>query len=305
MRRAKIVATTGPASRSPARLRDLLTAGVDVVRINMSHGSHEEQAETIRNARAIADELSRPLTVLLDLCGPKIRTGLLAGGQPVELKAGQKLTITTRDIPGTAECIATGYVQLPNDVHPGSRVLLADGLIELNVESVLDGTEVVTRVINGGLLGERKGINLPGAKLSAPSMTAKDVVDLKFGIEHKVDYAALSFVRSARDVREAKDLIKSLGAEIPLIAKIEKSEALEDLENIVEASDGVMVARGDLGVETAVESVPYHQKRIICECERCGEDRNNCNPDARVDDVRTAAHASRGIRCCKCNPGWD
>jgi len=229
----------------------------------MSHGSHDEHAATIQNARSIAAELGRPLAVLLDLCGPKIRTGRLPYGQPVELRSGENLIITIRDIVGSARCISTSYQQLPNDVTPGARILLADGLLELRVEQVLNDTDVLTRVINGGQLGERKGINLPGLKLSAPSMTEKDVEDLRFGLEQKVDYAALSFVRSADDVRKAKDLIKSLGSDVPLIAKIEKSEALDDLENIVDSCDGVMVARGDLGVETAVESVPFQQKRII------------------------------------------
>lgn len=229
----------------------------------MSHGSQDEHAATIQNARSIAAELNRPLAVLLDLCGPKIRTGLLPNGQPVDLKCGENLIITTRDVVGSAECISTNYHQLPRDVTPGGRILLADGLLELRVERLLNDTDVLTQVVNGGQLGERKGINLPGAKLSAPSMTEKDVHDLKFGLDQKVDYAALSFVRSADDVRRAKDLISSLGSDVPLIAKIEKSEALDDLENIVDSCDGVMVARGDLGVETAVESVPFQQKRII------------------------------------------
>ena len=229
----------------------------------MSHGSHEEHASTIQNARSISTELKRPLAVLLDLSGPKVRTGRLANGAPIDLKTGEPLIISIRDVAGTAECVSTNYKHLPGDVHPGDRILLADGLIELKVERILNDTDVLTRVINGGLLGERKGINLPGTKLSAPSMSEKDILDLKFGLEQNVDYAALSFVRSADDVRKAKDLIKSLGSDVPLIAKIEKSEALDDLDNIVDSCDGVMVARGDLGVETAVERVPFYQKRII------------------------------------------
>lgn len=262
MRRAKIVATIGPASCSAEKLRALIMAGMDVARVNMSHGSHESHAETIGLARAIAAELGRPLAILLDLSGPKIRTGRLQDHQPIHLKADQHLTITTQDVVGDSTIVSTSYTNLPSDVNIGDRILLADGLIELRVEQV-SKTEVVCRVMNGGHLGENKGINLPGVKLSAPSLTEKDRADLSFGLSQQVDYVALSFVRSARDCIGAKTLIEFLGANVPLIAKIEKREALEDLDKIIEACDGVMVARGDLGVETAVESVPFHQKEII------------------------------------------
>ena len=262
MRKAKIVATIGPASRSPEQLHALLMAGMDVMRVNMSHGSHEYHAEAIRNARQIATEIGRPLAVLLDLSGPKIRTGKLKDHQPIFLQAGQQLTITTREVEGDSSLLSTSYINLPKDVSIGDRILLADGLIELQVEQV-GNTEVMCRVLNSGQLGENKGINLPGVKLSAPSLTEKDRGDLKFGLDQQVDYVALSFVRSARDCIGAKTLIEFLGANVPLIAKIEKREALEDLDGIIEASDGVMVARGDLGVETSVESVPVYQKQII------------------------------------------
>lgn len=262
MRKAKIVATIGPASRSIERLRELLTAGVDVIRVNMSHGSHESHAQTISTARQVAAELARPLAILLDLSGPKIRTGRLRDGQPVHLEADQQFRITTQDIIGDSSIVSTSYKHLPKDVNPGDKILFADGLIELRVEQVSE-PEVVCRVINGGMLGENKGINLPGVKLSAPSLTEKDRADLSFGLQQNVDYVALSFVRSARDCIGAKTLIEFLGAEVPLIAKIEKREALDDLDAIVDACDGVMVARGDLGVETAVESVPFYQKKII------------------------------------------
>ncbi|MDQ3010557.1 MAG: pyruvate kinase [Acidobacteriota bacterium] len=266
MRRSKIVATIGPASRSPERLRELMLAGMDVARVNMSHGTHESHAETIQTLRAVATELNRPLAILMDLCGPKIRTRKLKDGQPIRLRADQQLTITTRDVVGEERgdetIVATGYAPLPQDVKSGDRILFADGMIELRVEQATK-TDVICRVINGGELGENKGINVPGVKLSAPSLTEKDRVDLSFGLQQKVDYVALSFVRSARDCIGAKTLIEFLGADTPLIAKIEKREALDDLDNIIEACDGVMVARGDLGVETAVESVPFHQKQII------------------------------------------
>ncbi|HKQ73364.1 MAG TPA: pyruvate kinase [Blastocatellia bacterium] len=262
MKKAKIVATLGPASRSPEALRGMISAGMNVARVNMSHGAHESHAETIQTVRAIAAELNLPISILLDLCGPKIRTGPLKDHQPVNLREGQGLTITTRDVAGDSSLISTGYTHLPLDVKIGDRILLADGLIELQVEQV-GQTDVVCRVVNGGELGEHKGINIPGVKLSAPSLTEKDRADLSFGLRQKVDYVALSFVRSARDCIGAKTLIEFLGGDAPLIAKIEKREALHDLDNIIDACDGVMVARGDLGVETAVESVPFHQKRII------------------------------------------
>lgn len=262
IRRAKIVATLGPASSSPEALRELIIAGVNIVRVNMSHGTHEKHAKTISDARDVAKELGRPLAVLLDLCGPKIRTGLLQDHQPIKLEAGAILTITTRDIIGDSSIVSTSYSHITKDVSAGDHVLLADGLIELIVESI-ENTDVICRIVNGGMLGENKGINLPGIKLSAPSLTEKDRTDLTFGLQQGVDYVALSFVRSARDCIGAKTLIEFLGADVPLIAKIEKREALENLDDIIDACDGVMVARGDLGVETAVESVPFYQKQII------------------------------------------
>lgn len=239
-----------------------MVAGMDVARLNMSHGTHEAHAENILHLRAIATELNRPLAILLDLCGPKIRTGKLKDGQPIRLQAGQLLTITTREVVGDASTVSTSYTPLPQDVKTGDKILFADGMIELRVEQV-GKTDVICRVLNGGELGENKGINLPGVKLSAPSLTEKDRADLTFGLQQQVDYVALSFVRSARDCIGAKTLIEFLGADTPLIAKIEKREALNDLDNIITACDGVMVARGDLGVETAVESVPFHQKLIV------------------------------------------
>src|SRR5215470_440535 len=262
MKKAKIVATLGPASRAPELLREMISAGLNVARVNMSHGTHESHAETIQTVRAISAELNSPISILLDLCGPKIRTGPLKDHQPINLREGQELTITTRDVPGDSSLVSTGYTHLPQDVNIGDRILLADGLIELRVEQVRQ-SDVICRVINGGALGENKGINLPGVKLSAPSLTEKDRADLSFGLKQQVDYVALSFVRSARDCIGAKTLIEFLGGDAPLIAKIEKREALDDLDNIIDVCDGVMVARGDLGVETTVESVPCHQKRII------------------------------------------
>ena len=262
MRRAKILATLGPASREPAILESLLAAGTNAVRINMSHGQQEEHAETIRRARAAAELLLRPLSVLVDLSGPKIRTGVLKGGQSVTLDAGALFTLTTRSVVGDAREVSTNYAGLAHDVKPGTRILLDDGAIELTVESTNE-TDVVTRVVNGGTLSERKGINLPGVALPIPSLTEKDRRDLAWAVREGADYIALSFVRRAEDCAEAKSLIKAAGGHQPLVAKIEMAEAIDNLEAIIEEADGVMVARGDLGVETSVELVPVYQKRII------------------------------------------
>ncbi|MGB8509042.1 MAG: pyruvate kinase [Pyrinomonadaceae bacterium] len=262
MRKAKILATLGPASREPAVLDSLLAAGANAVRINMSHGAQEEHTESIRRARTAAERLKRPLAVLVDLSGPKIRTGVLKGGQPVTLETNALFTITTRSVSGDAREVSTNYPGIARDVRPGSRVLLDDGAIELTIERTTD-TDVVCRVVNGGTLGERKGINLPGVALPIPSLTDKDRRDLQWAVRERADYIALSFVRRAEDCVEAKSLIKAAGGTAPLIAKIEKAEAIDHLDAIIEAADGVMVARGDLGVETSVELVPVYQKRII------------------------------------------
>lgn len=266
MRKAKILATLGPASNTQAIIETMIHAGLGAVRINMSHGDQAEHAGTIRNARAAAVALNKPLSVLVDLSGPKIRTRTLRDSMPVELRAGQQFTITTRDIVGNEHEVATNFTHLPDVVDPGTRILVDDGAIELVVESETE-TDVVCRVVTGGLLGERKGINLPNTPLPIPSMTEKDHADLIWAMEQNVDYIALSFVRTADDCREVKDIItrlnkRKLGRAL-LVAKIEKAEAIENLDEIIATTDGVMVARGDLGVETSVELVPVYQKRII------------------------------------------
>jgi pyruvate kinase len=262
IRRAKILATLGPASRDQGVIESLLRAGANGVRINMSHGTREEKVEDIRRARAAAEALGRPLAILVDLSGPKIRTRQLKNGQPVTLKAGEVFTLTTREILGDEHEVATNYPDLPRVVEPGTRLLLDDGAIALVVESTTK-TDVLCRVINGGVLGERKGINLPGVSLPIESLTDKDIEDLKWAVEQNVDYIALSFVRRAEDCSRAKTLIKEAGGRAPLVAKIEKAEAIDHLDEIIETADAVMVARGDLGVETSVELVPVYQKRII------------------------------------------
>jgi pyruvate kinase len=243
-------------------MESLLAAGANAVRINMSHGTQEEHSDSIRRARAAAERLKRSLSVLVDLSGPKIRTGMLKGGQPVQLETNAIFTLTTRSVVGDAREVSTNYSGLARDVKPGARILLDDGAIELTVESTTE-TDVVTRVVNGGTLSERKGINLPGVSLPIPSLTDKDRRDLQWAVREGADYIALSFVRRPEDCFEAKALIKAAGGSAPLVAKIEKAEAIDHLEEIIEAADAVMVARGDLGVETSVELVPVYQKRII------------------------------------------
>jgi pyruvate kinase len=262
LRKAKILITLGPASREPQIIEKLIAAGANGVRINMSHGTHEEKTEDIKRARAAAAKLGRPIAVLVDLSGPKIRTGELKDDQPVKLIPGSLFTITTRTVVGDERQVSTNYGDLPRVVQSGTRMLLDDGALSLIVESATD-TDVICKVIDGGLLGERKGINLPGVALPIASLTDKDIVDLKWAVGQNADYIALSFVRRASDCEHAKELIKEAGGRAPLIAKIEKAEAIDHLDEIIAAADGVMVARGDLGVETSVELVPVYQKRII------------------------------------------
>lgn len=270
LRKAKILATLGPASRDPEMIEALLAAGVNGIRINMSHGTHEEKEADIRAVRAAAEKLNRPLAILVDLSGPKIRTGSLKNGHPVVLETGGLFTITTREVLGDGTEVSTNYPDLARVVQPGARLLLDDGAIELVVEST-NKTDVTCRVINGGILGERKGINLPGVPLPIASMTEKDRTDLRWAVGQDADYIALSFVRRAEDCVDAKNLISEYGGHAPLVAKIEKSEAIDHLDEIIAATDAVMVARGDLGVETSVELVPIYQKKIIEKAVQAGK----------------------------------
>jgi pyruvate kinase len=261
-RRAKIICTIGPSCDTESIVRDLMRLGMDVARLNFSHGTHSEHARTIARLRDVARKEKRSICILQDLQGPKIRTGPLKEHAPVALKAGSRLTITPRQIPGTPSLISTTFERLAGEVRPGARILLSDGLIELRVVRVRDD-DVQTRVVNGGILGEHQGINLPGAALSIPALTEKDRADLEFGLEHDVDIVALSFVRSSSDVRSAKQIIAAHRSDVPVIAKLEKPQALKQLEEIFEVADGVMVARGDLGVEMPPEKVPVIQKYVI------------------------------------------
>lgn len=261
-RRAKIICTIGPACNTEAILRDLMRLGMDVARLNFSHGSHPEHARNIERLRRAAQREKRTICILQDLQGPKIRTGWLKGHGSVTLKSGAQVTITPRDIEGNAALISTTFPDLAREVQADTRVLLADGLIELRVLRVR-GSDVECEVVNGGVLGEHKGINLPGIALSIPAFTEKDREDLKFGLKHGVDAVAISFVRSSDDVQLAKQMIADAGSDVPVIAKLEKPQALDQLEQILETADGVMVARGDLGVEMPPEQIPAIQKRII------------------------------------------
>lgn len=261
-RHSKIVCTIGPASCSPRLIERLFRAGMDVARLNFSHGSHEDHAQTINVLRATSVHLQRPIAILADLQGPKIRTGALAGGGPVQLREGQKFVITTARVLGDSTRVSTIFKPLPREVHRGDRILLSDGLIELRVQQVR-GREVICRVVNGGALGQHKGINLPGVKLRVPALTPKDRDDLAFALKHNANYIAVSFVRRPEDVVLAKTLIRRARKDTPVIAKLEKPEAIENIDAILRVADGVMVARGDLGVEMSPERVPVVQKMII------------------------------------------
>jgi pyruvate kinase len=261
-RHSKIVCTIGPATRSPRMIRKLIAAGMDVARLNFSHGTHQEHAQSIVMLRDAATEYKKPLAILADLQGPKIRTGALAGGGTVLLRAGQKFVITIAKVLGDSTRVNTTFQPLPREVKSGDRILLSDGLIELRVEKTTR-SEVICQVVNGGVLGEHKGINLPGVKLRVPAITEKDRVDLRFALAHGADYIAASFVRRAEDVHLAKELVRRVKKDTPVIVKLEKPEAIDNLEQILPVSDGVMVARGDLGVEMNPEQVPVVQKNII------------------------------------------
>jgi pyruvate kinase len=262
MRQTKIIATVGPASDTPEVLDAIIAAGADIIRLNFSHGTHDSQAATYARVREAASRARREVAVLQDLGGPKIRTGTLEGGRPVTLTRGQTLRIATGDFPGTDQRISTTFPGLARGVRAGDRLLLSDGTIELLVERT-DGSEIVTTVVDGGRLGQHKGINAPGIKLPASAVTKKDADDLRFGLSLGVDMVALSYVQSAADLRQARQIMTDLNHHVPLVAKLERPQALEQLDDIISRSDAVMVARGDLGLEMPLERVPRAQKDII------------------------------------------
>jgi pyruvate kinase len=265
-RKTKIVCTIGPASRSKKRITELIRAGMNVARINLSHGTEEEHSKEIDIIRKASKDLKTPVAILLDLQGPKIRVGELDGY--VFLKRGKEFVITTRAVRGNDRVVSTSYKELPKDVRPGNYILLDDGIIRLKVKKI-EGKDVICQVVDGGILKAHKGINLPGINVSSRSITKKDIKDLHFGMQMGVDYIGVSFVRRAEDLLDVKRLISKGGKNIPLIAKLEKPEALHDLEGILKVTDGVMVARGDLGVEMSLEEVPAAQKEIILKANRC------------------------------------
>ena len=263
MRRTKIVCTLGPASEEKAVIVNLVRAGMNVARLNMSHSTHQMHEKSIALIREIANELNTPIGILADLQGPKIRVGTLK--EKVILEPGQQFILTTRDVPGNAIAVSVSLKELPESVHKGQVILLDDGLLELVVDEV-ENTDIYTTVVRGGELKDHKGINLPNASVKTSSITQKDISDLEFAIKHDVDMVALSFVRSAQDVVQLRSIMEEFGGSIPIISKIEKHEAVTNIDDIIAASYGIMVARGDLGIEIPIEQVPIVQKMIIEKC---------------------------------------
>ena len=268
-RRTKIICTIGPATGSAGPIEALIKAGMNVARLNFSHGTHEGHAAFIRDIRQLAARLNSPIAILQDLPGPKVRTGKLSAGS-VSLRAGDRFVLTTREVPGDQNAVQVNLLSLPQDVKPGHLVFLDDGAMQLRVQAAT-ATDVVTEVVVGGVLGEHKGVSVPEASLSVPTLTENDLQHLAFGLEQGVDLMALSFVRSAAQVLQVREVLRQRGAVVPLIAKIETLQAVRNIDEIIAAADGVMVARGDLGVETPVQRVPLVQKEIIRKCNRQGK----------------------------------
>ncbi len=266
--KTKIIATVGPASSSKDMLRTLVKEGVDVFRLNFSHGTHSDHQQVIENVRAINKEMSSTVALLLDLQGPKIRVQEMK--PDVVLERGQTFIITTRELVGNNEVASTSYKNLPNDVKPGNVILIDDGKIELKVTEVRD-IDVVTEVVYGGPLKTKKGINLPNSKVTAPSLTEKDLIDLEFGLKNNIDWIALSFVRKASDILSLRKIIDDYKSTSRIVAKIEKPEALSNIDDIIAATDAVMVARGDLGVEIWMEEVPMVQKMLVEKCNKAAK----------------------------------
>ena len=262
-KKTKIICTMGPATDDDAVLKQLMLDGMDIARLNFSHGDHEEQLGRINRIKKFREELNLPIAILLDTKGPEIRTGVLAGDDDVELAEGQTFTLTTKEVEGTNEIVSVTYAELPQDVSVGDTILIDDGLMELRVEEIKEGTDVVCKVINGGMLGSRKGINVPNVRVNLPSITEKDKADIEFGLENGIDFIAASFIRNADAVKEIKAIIGAHNMHVGVISKIENIEGVENIDAIIDASDGIMIARGDLGVEIPAEEVPFMQKAII------------------------------------------
>lgn len=265
MKKTKIICTMGPNTSDRALLKALAENGMDIARFNFSHGDYEEQKGRLDLLKSVREELGLPIAALLDTKGPEIRTGLLKDEKKVTLTEGQTYTLTTRDIVGDENIGHINYDGLNEDVTAGNRILIDDGLIELEVQQV-NGTDIVCTVINGGELGMRKGVNVPNVKIKLPALTEKDKADIVFGIEQGFDFIAASFVRTAGAIREIREILDAHGSNMQIIAKIENAEGIENLDEIIEASDGIMVARGDMGVEIPAQQVPHIQKMIIRKC---------------------------------------
>jgi pyruvate kinase len=270
MRKTKIVCTIGPSCDSPSMIRKLTEAGMDIARLNFAHGELAEHAQKIREIRKVSGELGKSVAIMLDIKGPEIRTGKLKR-ESYTLVEGDRLILTTIDVIGDEQRISVNYPMLPHDLHIGSPILMDDGLIELRVE-VINGPEIYCRIVNGGKIKSRKGVNVPGVKVNLPGVTERDVEHIMFGIEHGIDIIAASFVRKAADIIQIRDLLQRHGApHIQIIAKIENEEGVQNLDHIIAVSDGIMVARGDLGVEIPVENVPLVQKQMIRKCNTAGK----------------------------------
>ena len=270
MRKTKIIATLGPVSNSPEMVKKLIETGMNAVRINFSHGSHESHGETINTVKKVREELGMPIPLILDTKGPEIRTKLLKE-EPAKLEKGNKFTLTTDDIEGDSTKVSVTYEDFAKDLHIGATVLIDDGLIELKVLEI-NGNDVVCEIINSGMLGSRKGINLPNVSIKLPALTEKDIDDIKFGIKMGFDYIAASFIRSASDVLSIRKVLEENGgSDIKIISKIENREGVDNIDSILEVTDGIMVARGDLGVEIPFEEVPIIQKQLIDKCKSKGK----------------------------------
>ena len=266
MKKTKIICTMGPNTNDRELIKSLALVGMDVARFNFSHGDHEEQAGRFALVKSVREELNIPIATLLDTKGPEIRTGDLKDDKKVTLKENQKFTLTTRDVLGDETIGRITYTGLPQDVSKGNTILIDDGLIELRVNNVIDGTDIECTVVNGGELGSRKGVNVPNVSIRLPGITDKDKDDILFGIEQGFDFIAASFVRNAACIQEIKEILWAHDADIPVIAKIENAEGIANIDEIIRVADGIMVARGDMGVEIPAEQVPHIQKEIIRKC---------------------------------------
>ena len=267
MKKTKIICTMGPNTNDREIMRQLALNGMDVARFNFSHGDYEEHTGRLEILKSVREELDLPIAALLDTKGPEIRTGVLEDGKKVTLKEGETYTLTTEEIVGNDKRGYINYAGLVQDVTPGDRILIDDGLIELRVEDI-SGNDIVCRIVNGGELGEKKGVNVPNVRIKLPALTDKDKEDIRFGIKAGFDFVAASFVRNADAIRQIRDILEESGSAMQIIAKIENEEGIENIDSILEVSDGIMVARGDMGVEIPAEKVPYIQKMLIKKCNK-------------------------------------